>query len=130
MLLVQRGRAPMRGAWTLPGGRVSRGESLVDAVAREVLEETGLRVRVERLVCEVTIDREGYNYRIYEFLCVDAGLRARRAGCASGFESDDGSVEAPLTAGDDALDARWVRIDDLAEIGVQADAIAVIEQAL
>ena len=46
LLLVQRANAPGRGQWSVPGGKVERGESDVDAVRREVLEETGLHVRV------------------------------------------------------------------------------------
>ena len=46
ILLVRRARSPARGVYTLPGGRVEFGESLHEAVAREVLEETGLRIAV------------------------------------------------------------------------------------
>ena len=46
LLLVQEGKEHCRGQWSLPGGRVEPGEPLVDAVMREVFEETGYRVRV------------------------------------------------------------------------------------
>ena len=50
VLLVKRGRAPARGLWSLPGGKVDGGETLAAAVAREVLEETGVTVDVGALV--------------------------------------------------------------------------------
>ncbi|QFR34114.1 NUDIX hydrolase [Ancylobacter sp. TS-1] len=42
LLLARRGKAPSRGLWTLPGGRVEPGETLADAAAREVMEEVGI----------------------------------------------------------------------------------------
>ena len=67
VLLVKRGRAPQRGRWSVPGGRVEPGESFEAAAAREALEETGLekpfdherqdsrvgRLKVELSICPV-----------------------------------------------------------------------------
>jgi NAD+ diphosphatase len=44
VLLVERGREPLKGSWSLPGGAVETGEYLKDAVRREVLEETGIEI--------------------------------------------------------------------------------------
>ena len=49
-LLIRRGNEPLRGQWSIPGGYLELGESLKDGVARELLEETGLQVRVLELI--------------------------------------------------------------------------------
>jgi mutator protein MutT len=107
VLLIRRARPPGLGHWTLPGGRLEAGETLEAAVVRELREETGLEGRV---VCElgvVVIEREGYSFAIHEYL-----LEAVSRG--------------PLSAGDDAAEARWVATGDLEALGVLPDALAVI----
>ncbi|MGC2529715.1 MAG: NUDIX hydrolase [Candidatus Acidiferrum sp.] len=49
-LLIRRGSEPLRGQWSIPGGTLELGESLQQGVARELLEETGLEVRVLELI--------------------------------------------------------------------------------
>lgn len=49
VLVIRRGREPHKGKWSLPGGGVEPGETLRDAVKREVSEETGLEVEVGRV---------------------------------------------------------------------------------
>jgi ADP-ribose pyrophosphatase YjhB (NUDIX family) len=112
VLLVRRGRPPSLGDWTLPGGKVEAGESVTDAVVREVREETGLKVRVEREVCVYELRRDGHAYDIHEILCTP-------------LEAD-----APLRPGDDADDVAWFVVRDLERIGVRRDAIEIVRQAL
>jgi ADP-ribose pyrophosphatase YjhB (NUDIX family) len=74
VLLVRRGREPLKGQWSLPGGLLEVGESLTAGVAREVLEETGLIVEpVELIELLDRIHREGdrvrYHYVIADYLC-------------------------------------------------------------
>jgi len=75
VLLVKRGRNPGKGQWSIPGGMVEIGETLADAVTREVLEETGLQVRPVRLVKtleRIFRDDNGrvqYHYVLCDFLC-------------------------------------------------------------
>jgi 8-oxo-dGTP diphosphatase len=79
VLLIQRGREPLKGHWSLPGGLVELGESLQAAVVREVEEETGLLVEpVELVELLDRIYRDGdrirYHYVIADYLCrVKAG---------------------------------------------------------
>jgi 8-oxo-dGTP diphosphatase len=49
-LLIRRGSEPLLGEWSIPGGTLELGESLGKGVARELLEETGIEVRVLDLI--------------------------------------------------------------------------------
>lgn len=115
VLLVKRAQPPRQGEWSLPGGRLELGESLVDGVRREVKEETGLEVAVGPMVevfDRVHRDDAGairYHFVIVDFLCRPIG--------------------GTLAAGDDASDVRWVAREGVAALGVNAFAAAVIEKA-
>src|SRR4051812_29709387 len=76
VLLVRRGRPPLAGEWTLPGGRVRGGETLAAAVERELLEETGIRVIAGALVEVVEIMAEGFHYVIHDHLCTPVNVTA------------------------------------------------------
>lgn len=74
VLLVKRGTEPAKGRWSIPGGLIDVGESLHEAVAREVLEETGLIVEpLELIELLDRIHRDGarvrYHYVIADYLC-------------------------------------------------------------
>jgi mutator protein MutT len=75
VLLIQRGKAPALGKWSIPGGAVNLGESLEDAVMRELQEETGLTVRpmrIGKVVDRIFRDEEGrvqYHFVIVDYLC-------------------------------------------------------------
>ena len=69
LLLIRRGTEPGRGLWSVPGGRVEPGESLSTAVEREVLEETGLRVRARAVVGRVRIPGPGVVYEVTDLAC-------------------------------------------------------------
>ncbi|MCW2246150.1 ADP-ribose pyrophosphatase YjhB (NUDIX family) [Azospirillum fermentarium] len=102
VLLIRRGRAPRLGQWSLPGGAQEVGETVFQAAAREVREETGLTVRptgVVTVVDAITRDGEGrveYHYTLVE---VAAEWEAGEAVCA-----------------DDALEARWATVDEAANL--------------
>jgi 8-oxo-dGTP diphosphatase len=88
VLLVQRGREPLKGKWSLPGGMLELGESLHEGVIREVREETGLLVEpvelielLDRIVREEApeVQRIQYHYVIADYLCRVIGGTLRAA---------------------------------------------------
>jgi 8-oxo-dGTP diphosphatase len=84
VLLVRRGQAPLKGHWTLPGGVLELGESLIEGVAREVREETGLMVEPVELIelldrIHKLGDRIQFHYVIADYLCRVTGGALRAA---------------------------------------------------
>src|SRR5262249_19102285 len=55
VLLVQRGRAPAKGLWSLPGGHIETGETAAEALVRELMEETGITARLDGVVDAVNV---------------------------------------------------------------------------
>lgn len=113
VLLVRRGKEPLRGRWTVPGGTVELGETLEAAVVREVQEETGLEVAPREIVTVFDrIDREGdrvrHHYVIVDYLCdyVSGALRAASDAEAVAFvaEAELPSYDLPPKALDVVLD--------------------------
>jgi ADP-ribose pyrophosphatase len=104
VLLVQRGRPPAARQWAVPGGSVRLGESLAAAAEREVLEETGIRIRAgSPLLVFDAIVRDGAGRVEYHYVIVD--LEGRYLG-------------GEPRAGDDAADARWVSPGELDDLDV------------
>jgi ADP-ribose pyrophosphatase YjhB (NUDIX family) len=95
ILLIQRGQEPALGCWSVPGGRVEWDETLIEATAREVLEETGVPVLVGDLVGTVERDApDGSVYVIYDFACTPL-------------------ADVDPVAGDDADEAGWFTPDQV-----------------
>lgn len=97
LLLVRRGRGPAQGEWALPGGRVETGETLIEAVTRELREETALEGLCGRMLdwVERIGDDEHWVILVFEVTVV--------------------SGDQPR-AGDDAAEAAWVALDEVAEL--------------
>jgi mutator protein MutT len=114
-LIVKRAHEPRKGEWSIPGGRVELGETLAEAVTRELREETGLEVEVGELL-EVfdRIHRRDGRVR-YHFVIVDYVCRP---------------VGGTLQAGDDAEDVAWVSDDEIAGYGVNEFTAQVIRRGL
>ena len=101
VLLVERGRPPGVGLWTVPGGKVEPGETVAQAVSREVREETGLVVEIGALACVVEHMSEGYHYVILDYLARPIGGTLAPASDVreARFFDADGLTDLPLTDG-------------------------------
>jgi len=97
LLLVRRGRHPEMGRWSIPGGRVEPGETLAEAVEREVLEETALVASCGRFVGWVERIGAGHHFVILDFT---ASLPS--AAC-----------RPDPAAGGDVTEACWVRLSEV-----------------
>ena len=95
VVLIRRGKEPLRGRWVIPGGTVELGETLQEALVREMQEETGIVVRPREVVLVFDrIERQGpsveYHYVIIDYACdyVSGELRA-------GSDADEIALVAP-----------------------------------
>lgn len=104
ILMVRRGRGAAQGTWSVPGGRVEAGETLAEAVVRELQEETGLYGVCESLLGWAEVMDEDHHYVILDFTVTIV---------------DEGEP----VAGDDAAEARWVPLFEVADLRL-ADGLA------
>jgi 8-oxo-dGTP diphosphatase len=119
LLLIKRGVEPSKGKWSVPGGRVEWGETLIEAVKREVREETGLEIEVGQVagVYDLVVQDSRFNVR--------GSTNEARTGPQVTHHSSPIThhyviidyyatpIGGDLTPGDDAADARWVPLEDL-----------------
>lgn len=103
ILLAQRLNPPDAGCWTVPGGRVEPGESVAEAVVRELHEETGLQVQAGALLGRLDIpgadDDTVYDVVDYAATVIGGTLQAADDAGAVGWFSRIEMAELPLTAG-------------------------------
>jgi len=121
VLLIQRGKPPAQGKWTLPGGVIEVGESPEEALIREIWEECQLEirpVRVAKIVSRIVRDDAGrvlYHYLIIDYLVECCDSRPY--------------YELAIAPTSDAADARWVRLDELEQYQLTEGVADVIRRA-
>ncbi len=115
ILLIERGREPLKGYWSLPGGAVETGERLEDALRREIREETGLEVEIIHLIEvfeRIMHGEDGeteYHYILMDYICRPVG--------------------GVLQAADDASGAAWFRENELAGLKITEGTPRVVAKA-
>jgi 8-oxo-dGTP diphosphatase len=105
ILLIKRKNQPFEGKWALPGGFVEYGEKTEDATVREVLEETGLKTKIDHLVgvySDPNRDPRGHTVSIVYVLDIHGG---------------------ELKSGDDACDAKFFGLKNLPELSFDHEGI-------
>ncbi len=121
-LLIRRGSEPLLGEWSIPGGTLELGETLQEGVARELLEETGLEVRVLELI-EVfdriylesasgeSVQKKGprFHYVIVDYLCE--------------------RVAGTPVAGSDVTDVAFAHEEELVKFGLTETATRILKKA-
>ena len=114
ILLVERGKEPLKGYWSLPGGVVEAGETLEQAIRREVREETSLEIEIiqtieifERIIRD-TNGRPEYHYVLIDYLCHSQSGEAKPA--------------------DDAARVEWVRRHELPHYRITDGTLPVIQK--
>ncbi len=100
LLLIERATEPNKGGWSFPGGHIELGETIFEAIRREVREEVGLEVEPERV------------FQVYDWITRDGGGRVTFNYLVNYVRCRYVSGEA--RANSDAAQARWVTEEDLA----------------
>ncbi len=115
VLLVLRGQEPARGVWSLPGGLVELGETLEEALGRELAEEVGITVQIAGITAvldRIYRDSGGgvpYHYVLVDFLC--------------DYEAGD------MRPGSDVTDARFTPLSELSQFELPEFTARVIQRA-
>lgn len=114
VLLVRRGRPPAQGQWAIPGGSVRLGETLREAVEREILEETGIRISAGEPVLTFEVIERDSDHRVrFHYLIVD-------------YAAD--YLGGTLKAGDDAAEAKWVAASELTCLPVHVRTLKLLKE--
>lgn len=115
VLMVQRGKPPRAGIWSLPGGAQDLGESVADGIRREIAEETGIEIELLGLVEVIdSVQRDADGRVRYHYTIIDYVARW---------------VSGEAVAGDDAAAVAWIDPADLQRMDLWDETIRVIEKS-
>ncbi len=115
VLLVRRGRPPRAGQWSLPGGAQKLGETVEEAVRREIREETGLELaRIELLAVVDSIHRDPDGRIRYHYTLIDVLGEA---------------APGEVRPGDDAQEVAWFPLSELERLDLWDETLRVIRLA-
>jgi 8-oxo-dGTP diphosphatase len=115
IVLIRRGQEPRLGEWSIPGGRLEWGESVREAILREVREETGLEVEIVGLIDVVdSVTRDSSGEVVRHYVLIDFLVR---------------HVSGTLSAGSDAAEAHWVAYAALDEYVLWSETRRIIDTA-
>ena len=115
VLLVQRGKSPNKGHWSIPGGKQRLGETIFQAARREIFEETGVKVDQLALIDVVDIiipDGEGkirYHYTVVDF--------------------QGQWLSGECRSGDDAYAVNWFKLNELGSLSLSEKEKVIILKA-
>ncbi|MEA4839306.1 MAG: NUDIX hydrolase [Rhodospirillaceae bacterium] len=115
VLLARRGHPPKAGSWSLPGGKQKLGETVQEAILREIDEEAGIRIRIVDIAAVVDLmDHDAQGQILYHYTVVDLVAEW---------------VAGDIRAGDDAAEVAWVHPDNFDSFGLSDDVRRVIALA-
>ena len=113
VLLVKRGQPPNKNQWAIPGGRIQLGETLQQAAEREILEETSIHIKAGKPVFTFDLIQHDNQERCqWHYVVVDL---------------DAEYLSGDPVAGDDAIEARWVKAGELTELPVNDMTIKLLK---
>lgn len=115
VLLIKRAKAPKEGQWSLPGGAQEAGETVEEALIREIREETGSEIAIGGFI------------EVVDFIERDDGGRAKMHFTLLDYWAE--WLSGDVTAGGDAADAVWAAQEDLGDYGLWDKTLEVIETA-
>jgi 8-oxo-dGTP diphosphatase len=122
VLLIQRGQAPAKGKWTLPGGVIELGESPEEALIREVEEECSLIITVVGIIDAVNrVIRDDHNVIKYHYVILDYLARCQPA---------ESWHEASLQPGTDVMNVRWVPLPEVSRYDLTDGLLKIIHAGI